>query len=105
AVIAALGDLPEEKRTAVRNNAGGHANHSLFWTIMAPDAGGKPTGDLASAIDRDLGGFDRFKEQFANAAAGRFGSGWAWLVVKDGGLKIGSTANQDNPLMGEKIAG
>lgn len=104
-VIASLADLPEEKRTPVRNNAGGHANHSLFWTIMAPKAGGKPTGELAAAIDTTFGGFDRFKEQFANAAAGRFGSGWAWLVVKDGALAIGSTANQDNPLMGEKIAG
>lgn len=108
-IIANLSDLPEEKRTAVRNNAGGHANHSLFWTIMGPNrgggAGGKPSGDLASAIDAAFGGFDRFKEQFASAAAGRFGSGWAWLVVKDGALAIGSTANQDNPLMGEKVAG
>jgi Fe-Mn family superoxide dismutase len=104
-VIASLGDLPEEKRTIVRNNAGGHANHSLFWTIMAPRAGGKPTGELASAIDSAFGDFDRFKEQFANAAVGRFGSGWAWLVVKEGALAIGSTANQDSPLMGDKIAG
>ena len=104
-LIADLSTVPEAKRTAVRNNGGGHANHSLFWTLMEPGAGGTPSGDLAAAIDSDLGGFDAFKESFASAAANRFGSGWAWLVVKDGKLAVGSTANQDSPLMGEEIAG
>jgi len=104
-LIADLSAVPEAKRTAVRNNGGGHANHSLFWTLMEPGAGGTPSGDLAAAIDSDLGGFDAFKESFASAAANRFGSGWAWLVVKDGKLAVGSTANQDSPLMGEEIAG
>jgi len=104
-LIADLSTVPEAKRTAVRNNGGGHANHSLFWTLMGPGAGGTPSGDLAAAIDSDLGGFDAFKESFASAAANRFGSGWAWLVVKDGKLAVGSTANQDSPLMGEEIAG
>jgi Fe-Mn family superoxide dismutase len=84
---------------AVRNNGGGHYNHSLFWTLMAPNAGGAPTGELASAIDAAFGSLDEFKKQFAAAGAGRFGSGWAWLIVKDGKLAITSTANQDNPLM------
>lgn len=103
-VIANLSDLPEDKRGPVRNNAGGHANHSLFWTSMSPTGGGKPSGELASAIDEAFGSFDAFKEQFAAAGANRFGSGWAWLVA-DGGLKIGSTANQDSPLMGKSVAG
>ncbi len=85
---------------AVRNNGGGHYNHSLFWKIMAPNAGGKPSGDLAKAIDSDLGGFDKFKTDFTQAGATRFGSGWAWLAVKpDGKLCVCSTPNQDNPLM------
>jgi len=84
---------------AVRNNGGGHYNHSLFWQIMAPNAGGMPTGDLAKAIETDLGGFEKFKTDFAAAGATRFGSGWAWLCVKDGKLAICSTPNQDNPLM------
>jgi Fe-Mn family superoxide dismutase len=84
---------------AVRNNGGGHFNHSLFWQIMAPNAGGMPTGDLAKAIETDLGGFEKFKTDFANAGATRFGSGWAWLCVKDGKLCVCSTPNQDNPLM------
>ena len=104
-LVADLSAVPEAQRGAVRNNGGGHANHSLFWTIMSPDGGGAPSGDLAAAIDADLGGFDKFKEAFANAAATRFGSGWAWLVVKDGKLVVGSTANQDSPLMGESTAG
>jgi len=105
-LIADLGAVPEDKRTAVRNNGGGHANHSLFWTIMAKDAGGQPRGDLAAAIDADLGGFDALKEAFGKAAATRFGSGWAWLVVDaQGKLAIGSTANQDSPWMGQAIAG
>ena len=84
---------------AVRNNGGGHYNHSLFWQIMAPNAGGSPTGDLAKAIEADLGGFDKFKADFVAAGATRFGSGWAWLCVKDGKLCVCSTPNQDNPLM------
>ena len=84
---------------AVRNNGGGFYNHSLFWSIMSPNAGGMPTGDLAAAIDADLGGWDAFKQSFANAAATRFGSGWAWVCVKDGKLEVCSSANQDNPLM------
>jgi superoxide dismutase, Fe-Mn family len=105
-LIADLAAVPEGKRTAVRNNGGGHANHSLFWTIMAKDAGGLPTGDLAAAIDRELGGFEPFKESFNKAAATRFGSGWAWLLVDPTGkLAVGSTANQDSPLMGQAIAG
>ena len=83
----------------VRNNGGGHYNHSLFWQIMAPHAGGAPTGDLAKAIETDLGGFDKFKADFAAAGATRFGSGWAWLCVKEGKLCVCSTPNQDNPLM------
>jgi Fe-Mn family superoxide dismutase len=84
---------------AVRNNGGGHFNHSLFWQIMAPNAGGAPTGDLAKAIETDLGGFDKFKADFTAAGATRFGSGWAWLCVKEGKLSVCSTPNQDNPLM------
>jgi Fe-Mn family superoxide dismutase len=103
-----LGDLPSDKRTAVRNNAGGHLNHSIFWEIMAPPGkggGGAPSGELAKAIDSAFGSFDDFKKKFADAAATRFGSGWAWLVVKNGKLEVGSTANQDNPMMGESVAG
>lgn len=84
---------------AVRNNGGGHLNHSLFWTIMGPNGGGAPTGKLAEAIDKDLGGFEKFKEEFTKAASKRFGSGWAWLYVSNGKLTVGSTPNQDNPLM------
>jgi Fe-Mn family superoxide dismutase len=105
-VIKHLNDVPAEKRTAVRNNAGGHANHSLFWTVMAPAGkGGAPEGALADAIKIAFGSFDEFKTKFAAAAATRFGSGWAWLVVKGGKLEICSTANQDNPLMGDGVAG
>jgi superoxide dismutase, Fe-Mn family len=84
---------------AVRNNGGGHFNHSLFWTVMGPNAGGEPTGELAAAINAAFGSFAEFKTQFANAGATRFGSGWAWLLVKDGKLAVSSTPNQDNPLM------
>jgi Fe-Mn family superoxide dismutase len=91
--------IPADIRTAVRNNGGGHANHSMFWTLMSPNGGGKPGGDLASAIDKDLGGFDKFKEEFTKAGTTRFGSGWAWLGVKDGKLCVCSTPNQDNPYM------
>lgn len=91
--------VPENIRTAVRNNGGGHVNHSMFWTIMGPGGSGKPSGALAHAIDSAFGSFDTFKEKFAAAAAGRFGSGWAWLLNKGGKLEITSTANQDSPLM------
>jgi len=97
-LIRHLDRVPEAIRTTVRNNAGGHANHSLFWTVMKPN-GGEPTGALADAITRDLGGYAAFKDAFSKAAATRFGSGWAWLVVKNGKLAVTSTPNQDNPLM------
>ncbi|MCQ4087323.1 superoxide dismutase [Saccharibacillus sp. JS10] len=99
-LIANIDSVPESIRTAVRNNGGGHHNHSLFWTVIGPNGGGAPSGDLAAAIDSDLGGFDKFKEDFAKAATTRFGSGWAWLVVgKDGKLAVTSTPNQDSPIM------
>lgn len=104
-LIADLASVPEDKRGAVRNNGGGHANHSLFWTVLGPGKGGAPSGQLASAIDSAFGSFDKFKETFANAAATRFGSGWAWLYVDGGQLAVGSTANQDSPLMGKQVAG
>jgi Fe-Mn family superoxide dismutase len=104
-LIADLQAVPEDKRTIVRNHGGGHANHSFFWTILAPSAGGKPTGEIASAIDSAFGSFDKLKETFNAAAAARFGSGWAWLVTEGGKLSVGSTANQDNPLMGKAVAG
>ena len=96
-----ISSVPESIRAAVRNNGGGHWNHSFFWKLMKPSAEGKPVGKLAEAINADFGSFEAFQEKFAAAAAGRFGSGWAWLCVKDGKLAICSTANQDNPLMGE----
>ncbi|OQA39286.1 MAG: Superoxide dismutase (Mn) [Chloroflexi bacterium ADurb.Bin325] len=99
-LLAKIDSVPENIRTAVRNNGGGHANHSLFWKLMAPNAGGQPTGELAAAIDSAFGGFEAFKEKFTAAATTRFGSGWAWLVVKpNGSLEVYSTANQDSPLM------
>jgi Fe-Mn family superoxide dismutase len=98
-LIRNLSKVPEDKRTAVRNNGGGHVNHSMFWEIMGPNGGGQPSGALAAAIDRDLGGFEKMKEEVNKAGAGRFGSGWAWVVVKDGNLSVTSTPNQDNPLM------
>ena len=99
ALVSAVDSLPEAVRTAVRNNAGGHYNHSLFWTVMSPTGGGVPQGELASAIDRDLGGFDAFKDAFTKAALTRFGSGWAWLSVTAAGkLVVESSANQDSPL-------
>jgi Fe-Mn family superoxide dismutase len=97
-VIANLDAIPEDKRTVVRNNGGGHLNHSLFWEAMSPDGGGAPDGDLAAAIDEAFGSFDAFKEQFEAAGVGRFGSGWAWLILDGGSLAITSTANQDNPI-------
>ena len=99
-LIGNLSRVPEDIRTVVRNNGGGHANHTFFWQIMAPNAGGQPTGSLADAINQTFGSFATFKEQFGKAAAGRFGSGWAWLTVDPSGkLQIESTANQDSPLM------
>jgi Fe-Mn family superoxide dismutase len=98
-LISNLKAVPEDIRNVVRNNGGGHANHSMFWKIMGPHAGGPPTGRLADDIKAAFGSFETFKEKFEAAGAGRFGSGWAWLVVKDGKLEIMSTANQDNPLM------
>jgi Fe-Mn family superoxide dismutase len=106
ALIADLSKVPDAIRGGVRNNAGGHSNHSFFWTILGPGKGGTPKGKLADAIASTFGGFDKFKEEFAKAGATRFGSGWAWLVVgADEKLAIGSTANQDSPLMGKTVAG
>ena len=98
-LIADLSKVPDAKRTAVRNNGGGHFNHSMFWKLMKPGGGGQPKGDLENAIKSAFGGFDGFKEKFAAAATTRFGSGWAWLGVKDNSLCVCSTPNQDNPLM------
>ncbi|MGM0900089.1 superoxide dismutase [Mesobacillus maritimus] len=98
-VIANLDAVPEAARTAVRNNGGGHANHSLFWQILSPNGGGEPTGEIAEAITNKFGSFDAFKEEFAKAATTRFGSGWAWLAVNNGELEVTSTPNQDSPLM------
>ncbi len=105
-LIADLSKVPEGIRGAVRNNAGGHSNHSFFWTILGPGKGGAPKGKLAEAIHASFGSFDNFKAEFGKAAATRFGSGWAWLVVgADKKLAVGSTANQDSPLMGKAVAG
>jgi Fe-Mn family superoxide dismutase len=98
-MLREFSDLPDELKTPVRNNGGGHANHSLFWTVMSPGGGGEPDGDLAAAIGDTFGSFNSFKTQFANAAATRFGSGWAWLLMADGELAIESTPNQNSPLM------
>lgn len=99
-ILGNLNAVPENIRTAVRNNGGGFANHSLFWSVMGPDGGGEPGGELAEAINSAFGSFDEFKSQFSAAAGGRFGSGWAWLVVEsDGSLSVTSTPNQDTPLM------
>ena len=97
-LIARLDEVPDGIRSAVRNNGGGHVNHSLFWTVMSPNGGGKPTGELAQAINGTFGGFEQFKDAFSKAAATRFGSGWAWLVVANGALEVISTPNQDSPL-------
>ena len=106
ALIADLSKVPEAIRGGLRNNAGGHSNHSFFWTILGPGKGGAPKGSLAGAITSTFTSFDKFKEEFGKAAAGRFGSGWAWLYVgADKKLAIGSTANQDSPLMGKGVAG
>ncbi|MDM5334519.1 superoxide dismutase [Ureibacillus composti] len=98
-LIANIEALPADKQTAVRNNGGGHANHSLFWEILAPGGATAPAGELASAIEAKFGSLDSFKDEFAKAATGRFGSGWAWLVVDGGELAITSTPNQDSPIM------
>jgi Fe-Mn family superoxide dismutase len=98
-LLAKINSVPEDIRTAVRNNGGGHANHSMFWQIMKKGGGGAPSGELADAINSTFGSFDAFKDAFAKAAAGRFGSGWAWLVSNNGKLEVISTANQDSPYM------
>ncbi len=98
-LVSDLNAVPDNIRTAVRNNGGGHANHSLFWTVLSPSGGGNPTGEIASAIEAELGGYEKFQDDFSKAAAGRFGSGWAWLCVRNGKLEVGSTPNQDSPLM------
>lgn len=105
ALLADLASVPDAIRGPVRNNGGGHWNHSFFWKLMAPNAGGAPTGALAEAIQRTFGSLDEFKAKFEAAGMGRFGSGWAWLLVQGGKLEIASTANQDNPLMGKAVAG
>jgi Fe-Mn family superoxide dismutase len=104
-LLRSINTVPEDIRTAVRNNGGGHANHSMFWKLLSPKTGGAPTGKLADAINGAFGSFDAFKEKFEAAGLGRFGSGWVWLVVNGGKLEIVSTANQDNPLMGKAISG
>jgi len=106
ALVAQLESLPEPLRTPVRNNGGGHANHSLFWTVMSPEGGGEPTGELKRAVDSELAGFDAFKDAFTKAALTRFGSGWAWLTVdSQGRLAVESTGNQDSPLMKGAMSG
>lgn len=105
-LIADLSKVPDAVRAGLRNNAGGHSNHSFFWQILGPGKGGEPKGQLGSAVTSTFGSFDKFKEEFGKAGATRFGSGWAWLVVAaDKKLAIGSTANQDSPLMGKAVAG
>ncbi len=98
-LLTGINTVPESIRTALRNNGGGHANHSLFWNIMSPDGGGEPAGDLAAALNAHFGSFSEFRDAFSSAAGGRFGSGWAWLVVDGGKLEVYSTANQDSPFM------
>jgi Fe-Mn family superoxide dismutase len=98
-LLARIGNVPEAVRTAVRNNGGGHLNHSMFWKIMKKGGGGEPSGDLADAIKKTFGGFGDLKKTFAQAATSRFGSGWAWLLIRGGKLTVESTANQDNPIM------
>jgi Fe-Mn family superoxide dismutase len=105
ALIGDLASVPENIRGPVRNNAGGHVNHSMFWKLMAPKAGGAPSGKLAEDLNATFGSLEAFKEKLEAAGVGRFGSGWAWLVVNHGKLEIVSTANQDNPIMGKAVAG
>ncbi|MGP4080861.1 superoxide dismutase [Pseudalkalibacillus sp. R45] len=102
ALVSNLDAVPENIRTAVRNNGGGHANHTMFWQMLSPNGGGAPKGEVSDAINSKFGSFDKFQEEFAAAAAGRFGSGWAWLVVNNGELEVTSTPNQDTPLMDGK---
>ena len=103
-LLKSINTVPEDIRTAVRNNGGGHANHSMFWQVMAPNAGGAPTGAIADAITGSFGGFDKFKEELKKAGVGRFGSGWAWVIDAGGKLVIESSPNQDSPLMeGKKV--
>jgi len=102
ALIAGINAVPEDIRGVVRNNGGGHANHTFFWTIIGPNGGGQPKGNVAAAINQAFGSFDAFKEKFAQAAMGRFGSGWAWVSVSGGKLEISSTPNQDSPIMDGK---
>ena len=102
-LISKLNEVPENIRAAVRNHGGGHSNHSFFWQIMAPNAGGNPTGKIAEEISKSFGSFEKFKEEFANAGLNRFGSGWSWLVSDKGKLSVMSTPNQDSPLMENKI--
>jgi superoxide dismutase, Fe-Mn family len=104
-LIAGLDSVPADVRNAVRNNGGGHANHAMFWKLLGPKAGGVPSGKVADDINAAFGNFDAFKEKFEAGGAGRFGSGWVWLVVNHGKLEIVSTANQDNPLMGKAVSG
>ncbi len=101
-LLRGINNVPEDIRTAVRNNGGGHANHTMFWQIMAPKAGGQPTGAIADAIKSSFGSFDKLKEEFKKAAVGRFGSGWAWVIDSGGKLVVESSANQDSPLMENK---
>jgi Fe-Mn family superoxide dismutase len=104
-IVRGIGSAPENIRGPVRNNGGGHWNHTFFWNILAPNAGGAPSGKLADDIKATFGSFDEFKAKLEAAGLGRFGSGWAWLIVNGGKLEIASTANQDNPLMGKAVAG
>ena len=104
-IMANLGSAPADKKGALRNNVGGHVNHSLFWQVMGPGGTGMPSGELASAIDEAFGSFDAFKEKMEEAGKTRFGSGWAWLVSQGGNLAEVSTANQDSPLMGQELSG
>src|SRR5437762_1807024 len=104
-LISNLDSVPADIRGVVRNNGGGHANHSMFWKLIGPKAGGAPTGKLADAVKTAFGSFEAFKEKFEAAGVGRFGSGWAWLVLHNGKLEIVSTANQDNPIMGKALSG
>jgi len=101
-LLRGINSVPEDIRTAIRNNAGGHANHTMFWQVMGPHAGGAPTGAIADAINSSFGSFDKLKEEFKKAAVGRFGSGWAWVIDNGGKLVVESTANQDSPLMENK---
>src|SRR3954463_3545018 len=104
-LISNMDAVPQDIRNAVRNNGGGHANHSMFWKLMAPKAGGAPSGQIADDIKATFGSFEAFKEKFEAGGAGRFGSGWVWLVANNGKLEIVSTANQDNPIMGKAVSG